>query len=215
MKGLPTSPTPKNVADAYVAKVLQPAAESAMGVDGRISKNEASKDPILQDAYAAAGKERPTLNGLLNHAHGRMQDAAEEAARGDGRVSKADAQTMSPIFANVFGILRSSEPSLPQVKALFESKVTGQFDLSTLSNYAPEKLKGEARASFQAMTERVSQSDMFSPPEAKFVSVDGQNFIFVAQFTHDSFSVGIFGEKGEKLAEGDGWGSNSPVDWKA
>lgn len=110
MSRLPTSPTPRRVADAYAERIAEQATALA-GKDGRLSANEASRSPEVADAYARAGKQRPVVQTVVTEARAAMLAEAERVSGGDGRVSKKDAAQMAPVFARAFEALRGAQPA--------------------------------------------------------------------------------------------------------
>jgi hypothetical protein len=124
------SPTPKNVADAYRSLVSDRAGK-ASGKDRRLTANEASKDPFVADAYARAGKQKPSISSIAEAARSAMLSEATSAASGDGRVSKSDAKGMSPLFAQAFEALRGKASSSPaEVAARFGKLTSGMTFMS-------------------------------------------------------------------------------------
>lgn len=107
---LPPSPTPRHVANAYGALIAERAAQLS-GKDQRLSANEASKDPLVADAYARHGKKSPGASGLASAARAAMLQAAAQVTGGDGRISRADASKLPAALAAGFDVLRGAAPA--------------------------------------------------------------------------------------------------------
>jgi hypothetical protein len=114
---LPPSPTPKNVADAYAVRVAEQA-DALAGRDGRITVHEAGKRPELFDAHRRTGRSRPVVRTAVEAARAAMLAEARRAAGTDGRVSLADAERMSPPFAQAFAALREIPREQDEARAV-------------------------------------------------------------------------------------------------
>lgn len=149
-------------------------AQVLAGKDGRLTANEAARDPFVADAYARAGKQKPVIGAVASAARQAMLSAASTASNGDGRVSKADAKTMPAIFAQGFQALRGAgAPIAPQELAAKFGKLTeGLLFMSESDDpYTPFVVSLKKEAAIDGET--LKQALDWSPEEADFPHDEG------------------------------------------
>lgn len=135
-KSLPPSPTPKNVADAYAARVAD-LAEALAGRDGRVTANEASEHPEVADAHARTHRSRPVVRTVVEAARAAMLVEAGRVTGGDGRVSLADARRMPSPFAEAFEAMRGIPQGEDDARAIVAElrRLVEGLMLSTEADY--------------------------------------------------------------------------------
>lgn len=120
---LPSSPTPKNFADALVKEVIAPAVRRMGGESGIVTPKKAAEAELspgqelardnVRNFFEATDRKRISADNLIGAAYDYAKAQAAQAAGKDGRLSQADAAKLRADLQADFAFLRSGR--LPPV----------------------------------------------------------------------------------------------------